>query len=192
MVNDESAGTKTFDKQVRFPDGVPAIADENMSPWMEYVYMQQNKPTNIKGVPVVLTALDPNGNTLNIGNGPVTANADGKFALLWTPPVPGVYTIKASFEGSESYYGSYSTTSIGVVQASGATPSVPTPTPEVVTPTPTPIVTPTSVVTPIITPSPVPSGPGTVGIGSEVYIAIAAIVIIAIVVAAAILLRRRK
>ncbi len=184
-VTDESAGTKTVDKQARFPDGVPAIADENMSPWMEYVYMQQIKPTNIKGVPVHLTAIDPNGNTLTIGD--VTGDADGKFALLWTPPVPGVYTIKATFDGSESYYSAYATTSIGVVQAPPASPSV-TPTPVVITPTPPPTQGPVATPTPSVAPT---SGPGQ-GLGTEVYIAIAAAVIIVVIVAIAIVLRRRK
>ena len=42
--------------------GTPAISDDDMTPWMEYIYMQQAKPENAKGVEVTLNAIDPNGN----------------------------------------------------------------------------------------------------------------------------------
>ncbi|MEM3881127.1 MAG: hypothetical protein QXD19_05215, partial [Candidatus Bathyarchaeia archaeon] len=46
----------------------------------------------------------------------------------FTPPVPGKYTVIATFTGSESYYGSSAETAIYVEEAPPATPE-PTPTP---------------------------------------------------------------
>jgi hypothetical protein len=51
-VTDQSPGQKD----------TPAVADESMAAWMEYLYMQRPMPTDAKGVQVVLTAIDPNGN----------------------------------------------------------------------------------------------------------------------------------
>ena len=75
--------------------GTPAISDARMSQWMEYLYQQQPIPGNATGVPVRLTAIDPNGNTQNIGT--VTSDMTGLFSAMWTPPVPGKYTIIASW-----------------------------------------------------------------------------------------------
>jgi hypothetical protein len=44
MVTDISAGTKDDALTARFPNGVPAVSDENMSEWMLYVYKQFEKP----------------------------------------------------------------------------------------------------------------------------------------------------
>ncbi len=93
-------------------EDTPAIADEYMSQWMEYLYMQQPCPMMVNGVKVKLETLDPNGNFYEIGT--VTSDASGMFKLMWEPPVPGEYTIIATFEGSESYYRSYAETAIGV------------------------------------------------------------------------------
>ena len=84
--------------------GTPAISDASMSDWMAYLYMQQPKPTNATGVPVTLSVFDPNNNTYAIGT--TTSDVNGHFGLMWTPPVPGYYTITATFAGSNSYYGS--------------------------------------------------------------------------------------
>ena len=48
--------------------GTPAISDAWMTPWMEYLYMDQPYPTNATGVPVSIDAVDPNGNYVHIGN----------------------------------------------------------------------------------------------------------------------------
>jgi len=40
----------------------PAVSDDSMTAWMEYVYMQMPKPTNTLGVDVVVNVIDPNGN----------------------------------------------------------------------------------------------------------------------------------
>jgi hypothetical protein len=132
MVTDQSPGTKNPDRIARFPNGVPAVSDESMSAWMEYVYMQQPKPTNATGVTMKLETLDPNGNFYDIGT--ATSDASGMYKLLWTPPVPGEYTIIATFPGSESYYSSSAETALGVTEAPSATPG-PTPPPAPMTDT---------------------------------------------------------
>ena len=160
--------------------GTPAIADESMSAWMEYLHMQKPKPTNATGVPVHLTAIDPNGNTQDIGT--VTSDTDGKFSIMWTPPIEGKYTIVANFDGTNSYYSSHDSTALGVTTTS-ATPAT------TATPTATPTSTPTSVPTASPSPAPQPeAGPST-----DMYIiAAAAVVIIVVVAVAALVLRKRK
>ena len=75
---DVSAGTKQPEISARFPNGVPAIADANMTEWMKYVYMQFPRP-NVAGVEVTLSVVDANGNYRDIGT--TTSNADGFFML---------------------------------------------------------------------------------------------------------------
>jgi hypothetical protein len=104
-VTDQSPGAK----------GTPAIGDEYMSEWMEYLYMQKPCPMMVNGVTVKLETLDPNGNFYEIGT--VTSDASGMYKLMWEPPVPGEYTIIATFEGSDSYYSSYAEAAIGVEEA---------------------------------------------------------------------------
>jgi hypothetical protein len=128
-VMDIAAGTKENEQAARFPNGVPAMSDDSMSAWMEYVYMQKPMPTDVKGVEVILETLDPNGNYYEIGN--TTSDASGMFKYLFTPEVPGEYTIFASFKGSESYWGSVSETAIGVSEAPGATPEPTAPPPSI-------------------------------------------------------------
>ena len=123
-VYDESSGTKNSDRIARFPQGVPAIADEYMTPWMEYVYMQQVKPTNATGVPVTLSAIDSNGNYREIGT--TTSDSNGQFNYVWTPDIEGLYKITATFAGSESYWPSNAETSFAVTGA----PATPTPAPQ--------------------------------------------------------------
>ena len=128
MVTDESPGTKQLEQASRFPNGVPAVADEYQEDWMEYVYMQAECPEFVEGVEVKLEALDPNNNFYDIGT--VTSDASGLYGFMWEPPVPGKYTIMATFEGSDSYYRSFAETDFGVDEAPEpiATP-VPTPAP---------------------------------------------------------------
>jgi outer membrane protein assembly factor BamB len=161
--------------------GTPAISDEDMAQWMEYLHMQKPMPTGAIGVPVKLTALDPNGNTQDIGT--AMSDAFGSFGMAWTPSVSGTYQIVALFEGSNSY-GSSSASTYIVVSQNAATP-IPSQTPTTtatITPTPTQMVT--------ASPSPVPNTGS--GIGTEVYLAVAAAAIIAIVAATALVLRKRK
>jgi hypothetical protein len=106
-VTDQSAGAKAKVASGEF-SVVPAISDADQAAWMETLYMQQPCPTDTTGVAVHLTAIDPNGNYQDIGT--VTSGVDGSYAISWVPPVPGLYKITASFEGSESYYSSTVTT----------------------------------------------------------------------------------
>jgi hypothetical protein len=82
---------------------------------MEYLYMQQEIPGDATGVDVSLDTLDPNGNFVHIDT--VTSDLSGMFKKMFTPEVPGEYTIIATFAGSASYYSSYAETAIGVVEA---------------------------------------------------------------------------
>ena len=167
--------------------GTPAISDSSMSAWMEYLYMQKAKPTDATGVPVHLTALDPNGNIQDLGF--VTSDSSGLYSILWTPPVPGKYVITAAFEGSNSYSASSAETAIGVAEAASPA-AVVTPTPAPTTnPTAEPTSTPTQTQT---SPSPSVAPQPTSGIPTTTYIAITAAVVIIAVIAAALLLRRRK
>ena len=125
-VTDIAAGTTQDEQSARFPNGVPAVSDESMSGWMEYLYMQKPKPTSVTGVEVVISVLDPNNNSYEIGR--TTADADGFFRLSFEPEVPGEYTVIATFEGSESYWASQAKTALCVEEAPAATPE-PTPIP---------------------------------------------------------------
>lgn len=124
-VTDIAAGTKQDEQAARFPNGVPAVSDASMSQWMEYVYMQKPRPTNVTGVPVSVNVVDSNGNYRNIGT--VTSDSNGAFSYTWKPDIDGSYTVIASFAGSESYYPSQAESSFTVAAA------VPTASPSPVT-----------------------------------------------------------
>jgi hypothetical protein len=117
-VTDVSPGTQTPEIKARFPKGVPAVSDGDMSAWMRYVYKQFEQPM-VSGVPVKLeVVVDPNYNWYDIGT--AYTDASGFYSIAWEPPVPGHYLILASFEGSKAYYSSYVETSI--VVSEGLTP----------------------------------------------------------------------
>ena len=118
-VTDISAGTTQKEQAARFPNGVPAVSDSSMSAWMEYVYMQQPRPMDTIGVPIVLSVVDSNGNYRDIGT---TTSNDGFFSLNWKPDIEGQYTVYASFAGSESYWPSHAVTAFSVDEAA-ATPA---------------------------------------------------------------------
>jgi hypothetical protein len=97
-----------------------------MQAWMGYVYQQMPEPTDFTGVTVTLTALDPNNNTVTIGQ--ATTNAYGLFNYQWTPPnVPGKYTVTATFSGTNGYYPSSAQTTmiVGLPAATTAPTSTP-------------------------------------------------------------------
>jgi len=126
-VTDISPGTKEASLAMRFPNGVPAVADESMSDWMLYVYKQFPCPAEVKGVEVVVEVLDPNNNYYEVAR--ATSDATGFYSATFDPPVPGKYTIVARFAGSKAYYGSYAETAITVEDAPVVTPE-PTPVPQ--------------------------------------------------------------
>ena len=80
----------------------------------------------VNGVPVTLTAIDPNGNVVDIG-ATTTNGYYGTFSFAWTPELEGKYEIMASFAGDDSYGNSSASTSIAVGPASTAAVSTPTP-----------------------------------------------------------------
>ncbi len=173
-VTDQSSGQK----------GKACVSKESMRTWMEYLHMQKLKPTDVIGVQVTLRAIDPNGNTQEIGA--ATTDINGNYGVMWIPPVTGLYKIVASFSGTESYGSSEATTYMGVEVAPAASPTAAPP-----TPTASPTATPTA--SPTVTPSVAPTGgPGFNGLSAEYYIAITAVVIIVAIVAVAVILRRRK
>jgi hypothetical protein len=122
-VTDVSPGTQQSEQSLRFPNGVPAVSDESQSAWMEYVYMQKPRPTNVTGVTVDLSVVDANGNYRSIGT--TLADADGFFSMNWMPDIEGKFTVYASFMGSESYWPSHAVTAFNVDPA----PATPTPMP---------------------------------------------------------------
>ena len=122
-VVDISPGTKQHEQAMRFPYGVPAVADEYMSAWMEYVYMHKPRPVDAVGVEVSIDVIDANGNYRNVGT--TTSDSNGFFSLNWKPDIPGKYTVIATFAGSESYWPSYAETAFVVDEA-----PLPSPTPE--------------------------------------------------------------
>jgi hypothetical protein len=186
-VSDVSSGAKQLVTDGKF-NLVPLISDADQGRFMNYLYQQQQKPTDAKGVLVHLTVVQPDGSSKDLGY--VTSDINGHYAITWTPDQIGTYTVTAAFEGSNSYYPSSDVTSIGMQNAPAAV-VVPTATPQptaVVTPTvapPTVAPTPTPVVT--VAPTP-PASPTPVAL----YVGIAAVVVIIVVVAAALALRRRK
>ena len=117
--------------------GTAAISEESMTAWMGYIYEQQPKPNNATGVPVHLTAIDPNKNYQDIGI--ATSDALGNYAISWTPPVSGLYKVTATFEGSASYGGSAAGTSFLVSDSKAAPVVSPTLAPTSIPVTPTPI-----------------------------------------------------
>lgn len=98
-------------------NGTPAVSDEDMTPWMEYLHMQQPKPQQVRGVTVELYAIKEDGRTISIGTTTTDPLNGGLYRMLWTPSEEGVYTIVAVFHGSNSYYASSAATSIGVTVA---------------------------------------------------------------------------
>ena len=111
-VMDLASGTTDSDRSARFPNGVACVSDASQSAWMEYVYMQQPKPTNATGVSVELYVLDANGNYRMIGT--TTTDTNGYYSYQWTPDVSGKYTVYAVFSGTNSYYNSQTTTAFAV------------------------------------------------------------------------------
>ncbi len=107
--------------------GTPCVSKESMSVQMEYLHKQLPigglwGNETITGVPVILTAMDENGNAITIGT--VTTNGYyGTYSCEWTPPHEGTYEIIATFAGDQSYGSSGASTGIVIGQAPESTPT---------------------------------------------------------------------
>ncbi len=153
---------------------VPAVSDESMSAWMEYLYMQQPMPTSITGVPIRLSYLNDDGSMTDIAT--VTTDAAGSFGYFWAPPGAGTYRIIATFDGTSAYSPTMAQAFLGMGEGAAGSP----------TPTATGTPSPTG----IVSPSP-GAPPGEIPL-TDIYIIAAAIVVIVVVAVAAALLRRRR
>ncbi len=143
----------------------PAVSEANMQAWMEYLHLQKTMPTNIQGVPVLLTATSPDGSTINIGT--ATSDGYGYYQFSWTPSNTGTYKVQATFAGSESYWSSTAETGITVSTSGSASPSVTS--------------SPTSTAT----------APSSGATSLTTYIAITTAIVLIAVAASAVFLRRR-
>ena len=124
--------TGTVTDQTPASKDTPAISDEDMGAWMEYLHMQYPIPADVKGVEVSLDTIDPNGNYIQIGE--TTSDMSGSFGFSWAPEIPGLYKVTATFAGSESYGSSYASTYLTTIDSPQSTPD-PTPTPAPMTDT---------------------------------------------------------
>ena len=111
-VTDISAGAQKNVVTANFPNGLPCVSEDSMTSFMEAVYMQQPMPTDTTGVEVRIQVIDPNGEYAWIGT--TTTDLNGNYGYSFIPQTKGMYTIIASFVGSEAYYGSSQTTFMSV------------------------------------------------------------------------------
>ena len=121
-VTDKSPGTNSIEMKARFPNGVPAVSDEDMSDWMRYVYKQFERPMMASGVELRILTVDPAGNFAWIGT--VTSDMFGNYQYSFIPQMEGTYTVLVSFVGTEAYYGSETTAYVQVDPAPAPYPTV--------------------------------------------------------------------
>jgi len=104
------------------------IGEDWMGPWMDYIYSQQPKPANAIGVPVSIDAYDPNGNFIHLGD--ATSDTAGVYRLAVDPSKleagAGMYSIVATFKGTNSYWQSSAETTLIMGAAAAATPGATT------------------------------------------------------------------
>jgi hypothetical protein len=81
----------------------PAIADNDMTQWMEYIYTA-TKPDAV-GVPVSIDAIDPNNNNVHSRH-----KRARHFAYTWTLQYTRAIHNNSTLLGSKSYFGSSSET----------------------------------------------------------------------------------
>ena len=97
----------------------PAVSEGDMSEWMDYLHGQNatmiNSPPTPDGVPVQLTAVSSSGSVTDLGT--VTSDSSGTFGTMWAPSAAGMYTVYATFAGSNSYWSSNAETLLGVQAA---------------------------------------------------------------------------
>jgi hypothetical protein len=129
-VYDVSSGAKQNEQAARFAKGLPCAADSIMTDYMGYVYQQKPLPINFKGVDVKINVIDANNNFRTIGT--TTTDATGSYNLLWTPDIPGKYSVTAVFEGTQGYWPSYATAAFNVMEAHPTASPAPTAAPSMV------------------------------------------------------------
>jgi outer membrane protein assembly factor BamB len=105
--------------------GTPCVSKDSMATQMEYLHMQHpidglDHDIQMTGVSVSLTAIDSNGNVVDIGVATSSAYY-GTFEKAWTPPAEGTYKVIASFAGDESYGSSAASTAVSVGPAAETT-----------------------------------------------------------------------
>ncbi len=99
----------------------PCVNKDSMTTQMEYLHRQMpiaglwNNET-IVGVPVSLDTVDPNGNSIHIGD-VITDGYSGTFGFTWKPEITGQYTVTATFMGDDSYGSSFATTYVNINEA---------------------------------------------------------------------------
>ncbi len=77
--------------------------------------MQKPFPGGATGVDVSIDVIDSNGNFRNVGT--ATSDTSGTYSLVWEADIPGMYSVIATFAGSESYASSFASTSFYVEEA---------------------------------------------------------------------------
>jgi len=125
-VMDISPGTEQDNVIRRFSKGVPAVSDESMSEWMLYVYKQFERPMSTTGVEVTVF-VQQGDHVIDVGK--TVSDANGRFAITWTPPADatGNWDIYAYFSGSGGYYGTFAKSEMAVLAAPEVVPPEPLP-----------------------------------------------------------------
>jgi outer membrane protein assembly factor BamB len=118
-IMDVSPGTQSDKMKLHFPNGVPAVSDQDMSEWMLHVYKQFPQPM-ANGVPITIEVIDPNGDYHIVGE--TTSDLNGRFSFEYTPETEGQYIIYARFDGTASYYQSSAQNEMTVSAAAKNTP----------------------------------------------------------------------
>jgi hypothetical protein len=126
-VTDQSPGAVAYAAKYGLVNGLAAVSDDSQEGFMEYIYMQQVKPTSTTGVPVTINVIDPNDNSVTLGE--TTSDASGFYSFQVNPDMltagAGTYTVIASFAGSGSY-GSSSAESAFTINSSPTSTTAPT------------------------------------------------------------------
>jgi hypothetical protein len=105
----------------------PCVSKDSMTLQMEHIHFAMPidgiyHNETITGVPVILTAIDPNGNPITIGT--VTSDGyTGAYGFTWNPDKVGQYKITATFAGDDSYGSSFATTYASIGAAATIAPT---------------------------------------------------------------------
>ncbi len=105
----------------------PCVSDDSMATWMDYLHFQMPidgyyHNITIKGVPISIDAVDPNGNFIHVAD--ITSDSSGSFGYTWAVPSnSGSYQVMATFMGSDSYGSSFASSYVDVAQGGQVTPT---------------------------------------------------------------------